>query len=256
MALEAELVRAAEALDGARVVAVSSGAGISKESGVPTFHDAQEGLWARYDPQQLATPQAFRRNPDLVWSWYMYRYDLVSRVKPNAGHYAVAELEGLLPTVVVLTQNIDGLHVEAGSTDVLELHGNIRRHKCFSDCRGSPTLIDLKSITYDKKHAPPCPHCGDKIRPDVVWYGETLPPRSLQRAFKVASDCNVMLVVGTSGIVQPAASLPTRARQVGATVIEINPKESLITPIAGIFLKGPSGEVLPRLVAALRARRG
>lgn len=255
MTLEDEIARAAEIIGEARVVAVSSGAGISKESGVPTFREAQDGLWARYDPEQLATPQAFRRNPDLVWSWYMYRHDLVSRAKPNPGHDALAALEDLVPVIVVLTQNVDGLHAEAGSTDVVELHGNIRRYRCFADCQGNSTLIDLNRITYDHEHAPPCPYCGDMVRPDVVWYGEILPSQALQRAFEVASGCDVMLVVGTSGIVHPAASLPHRARQMGAAVIEVNPVTSLITPIADLFLKGPSGQVLPQLVAALRARQ-
>ncbi len=254
MGLE-ELSRAADVLSRARLVAVASGAGISKESGIPTFREAQTGLWARYDPQQLATPHAFRRNPDLVWSWYMYRRDLVGGAKPNPGHHAVAELEELVPQVVVLTQNIDGYHAQAGSSDIVELHGNIRRYRCFADCRGSPTLIDLDTIDYDGERAPTCPHCGDYIRPDVVWFTETLPPAALQRAFEVAAACDVMLVVGTSGIVKPAASLPAQAKHAGAMVIEINAQPSLITPVADIFLEGPSGEVLPRLVNAVRAQQ-
>lgn len=255
MTLEAEIAEAARLFDGAQLVAVASGAGISKESGVPTFRDAQEGLWARYDPQQLATPEAFRRNPDLVWSWYMYRADLVGAVEPNAGHYAVVELEELFPQVVVLTQNVDGLHIRAGSTDVVELHGSIRRFKCSANCRGDPTIIDLSAIEYTGETAPPCPYCGARVRPDVVWFGEALPPAALERAFEVASRCDVMLVVGTSGIVQPAASLPYRAKQSGAAIVEVNPQPGGITPIADVFLRGPSGRVLPRLVAALRARR-
>jgi NAD-dependent deacetylase len=255
MGLEEHISRAADVLGGARLVAVSSGAGISKESGIPTFREAQTGLWVRYDPQQLATPHAFRRNPDLVWSWYMYRRDLVGSAGPNPGHHAIAELEALVPQVVVLTQNIDGYHAQAGSSDVVELHGNIRRYRCFADCRGSPTLIDLDTIDYDGEHAPTCPHCGDYVRPDVVWFTETLPPAALQRAFEVAAACDVMLVVGTSGIVQPAASLPAQARHAGATVIEVNAQPSLITPVADIFLEGPSGKVLPRLVSAVRAQQ-
>jgi NAD-dependent deacetylase len=255
MGLEEHISRAADALGRARLVAVASGAGISKESGIPTFREAQTGLWARYDPQQLATPHAFRRNPDLVWSWYMYRRDLVGGAEPNPGHHAVAELEELVPQVVVLTQNIDGYHAQAGSSDIIELHGNIRRYRCFADCRGSPTLIDLDTLDHDGEHAPTCPHCGEYVRPDVVWFTETLPPAALQRAFEVAAACDVMLVVGTSGIVQPAASLPAQAKHAGATVIEINAQPSLITPVADIFLEGPSGEVLPRLVNAVRAQQ-
>lgn len=248
--------RAVEALDGARLIAVSSVAGISKESGVPTFRDAQDGLWARYDPEQLATPGAFRRDPDLVWSWYMYRTRLVEQVAPNPGHLAVADLEALVPQVVVLSQNVDGLHARAGSSDIVELHGRLGRYKCADQCRGEPTLIDLSSVEHDTVHAPACPHCGAKVRPDVVWFGEVLPAAALERAYQIAAACDVMLAVGTtSGVVQPAASLPSLARQSGATVIEVNPEPGLVTRTADLFLQGPSGIVLPALVAALRGRR-
>jgi NAD-dependent deacetylase len=228
---------------------------MSKESGIPTFRDALEGLWAKYDPEELATPEAFRRNPDLVWAWYIERSEKLRTVQPHPGHYAIAELEQLVPEVVVLTQNVDGLHLRAGSSDVVELHGNLERFKCAADCRGRPTVIDLSTIPYSKDHAPPCPYCGALVRPDVVWFGEMLPPQAVDRAFEVARRCQVMLVVGTSGVVQPAASLPIEARQAGATVIEVNLAPSFITPAAHIFLQGTAGEVLPRLVAALRARQ-
>ena len=247
--------RAAAILDSARLVTVSSGAGMSKESNIPTFRDPVEGLWAEYDPQQLATPDAFRRDPDLVWSWYSFRRDLIMACQPNPGHYAVVELERLIPQVVVLTQNIDGLHAAAGSTDVVELHGNIRRSKCFANCKGSPTLVDLDTITWDKEHAPLCPHCGAYVRPDVVWFNETLPSDALERAYRLAEQCDVILVVGTSGVVYPAASLPFIAKQNGANVIEVNPVASGITEVADVFLQGPAGEVLPQLVVALRQRQ-
>ncbi|MBN1313094.1 MAG: NAD-dependent deacylase [Anaerolineae bacterium] len=250
-----ELNTAAEAISRARLVAVSSGAGISKESGIPTFREAQTGLWARYDPEQLATPSAFSRNPDLVWAWYMFRRDLVAQSQPNPGHHALVEMEARVSKLVVLTQNVDGLHRIAGSTDVVELHGNLRRFKCSGDCRGSPTIIDLDTIEHDQEHAPACPHCGALIRPDVVWYGEMLPPGALERAFDIAKQCDVMLVVGTSGVVQPAASLPVEARHAGATVIEVNPMPSQIAPVVDIFLQGPAGQVLPLLIDALQAFR-
>jgi NAD-dependent deacetylase len=249
------LERAAEALDRARLVAISSGAGISKESGVPTFRDAQDGLWAKYDPEQLATPTAFMRDPDLVWSWYMYRHSLVQNAVPNPGHYAIAALEELVPEVVVLTQNVDGMHARAGSTDIVELHGRLGRFKCFENCQGVPTYIDMTTIVHDAEHAPPCPHCSSRLRPDVVWFGEALPRDGLERAFEVAQLCDVMLVVGTSGMVQPAASLPQVARNIGATVIEVNPEPSMITPDVHFFLQGKSGEVLPALVAAVQELR-
>ena len=255
MVAEHLFIQAAEALSRASIVAVSSGAGMSKESGIPTFRDALTGLWARYDPQELATPQAFRRNPDLVWSWYWHRRQLLDSVRPNPGHEAIAALEALVPRVVVLTQNVDGLHVVAGSTDVVELHGSLRRYKCFAGCQGSPTAIDLSVLNAGPERAPRCPLCGDYVRPDVVWFGEVLGEGALDRAFDVAASSDVMLVVGTSGVVQPAASLPVVARQAGSTVIEVNPSPSEITPLADIFLQGPAGEVLPALVDTLRAQR-
>lgn len=222
---------------------------------MPTFREAQTGLWAQYDPQRLATPGAFKADPKLVWSWYMFRREMIEAVAPNAGHYALAELESLLPSLVLITQNIDSLHRIAGSTDIIELHGDIRRYKCFDNCQGNPTIIDLDSIEHDKENAPPCPHCGALVRPDVVWFGEMLPAQALERAVQVSQTCDVMLVVGTSGLVQPAASLPAHARTSGATIIEVNPEPSAITRKAHHFLQGPSGEILPRLVAAVAATK-
>lgn len=255
MTLARNILKAAEALNQARYVVVSTGSGISRESGIQTFREAQTGLWGKYDPQELATPQAYYRNPDFVWKWYQYRFGLVARAEPNPGHYAVAELEKLVPRLVVLTQNIDNLHTRAGSTDVVELHGNISRFKCSANCRGDPTVVDLNTIDHDEDHAPHCPHCDALVRPDVVWFGENLPAQAIDRAFAVSAGCDLMLVVGTSGIVQPAASLPVLARRSGAMVIEVNPNPGQITPLAHIFLQGPSGEVLPRLVDAVREMR-
>jgi NAD-dependent deacetylase len=247
-----DLDRAAALFGGARLVAVLTGAGVSKESGVPTFREAQDGLWAKHDPQQLASPAGFRRDPDLVWSWYMYRLDLVSAARPNPGHRAIADLQALFEGVVVLTQNVDGLHHAAGSRDVVELHGSIRRFRCSADCRGRPTPVALESIAYDKHSAPACPHCGERVRPDVVWYGEVLAEQAIGRAVETAARCDVMLVAGTSGVVEPAASLPRLAKANGSRVIEVNVAPGGVTPIADVFLEGPSGEVLPRLVEALR----
>jgi NAD-dependent deacetylase len=255
MAWQTDIEQAADQLRDMTYVAVSSGAGISAESGVPTFREAQTGLWERFDASELATPQAFAENPNLVWAWYRWRYNLIAAVEPNPGHYAVADLEDLFPQVVVLTQNIDGLHTEAGSSDIAELHGNIRRSKCSAACQGEPTLIDLNTLEHDSEHAPTCPHCGAFVRPDVVWFGESLPRRALDRAIEVAGRCDAMLVIGTSGIVQPAASLPVRARQNGALVVEVNPEATEITPVADLHLEGPSGEVLPELVRAIRRQR-
>jgi len=254
MVNQSVLKLAAEEIAQANLLVVLSGAGISKESGVPTFRDAQDGLWSRYDPQELATPAAFRRNPDLVWSWYMYRANLVSSAAPNPGHFALAELETVIPKIVILTQNVDGLHEQARSNDIIELHGRLGRWKCFANCRGTPTVIDLAQIEYDAEHAPKCPYCTDRLRPDVVWFGEQLPTNALDRALEVAQQCDVMLVVGTSGVVEPAASLPQIARSAEAKVIEVNPEPSMITADANFFLQGKSGEILPALVEAVRAQ--
>ncbi len=246
--------QAARLLSASRRLVVLTGAGVSKESGVPTFRDALDGLWARYDPQELATPQAFQRNPKLVWDWYTYRRSLVKAAQPNPGHYALAELEDLLPQVVIVTQNVDDLHQRAGSSDIVALHGALMRNRCFRNCQGAPTLIDLDALEdYDPDAGPPaCPYCGGWVRPDVVWFNETLPPEALKRAMALSEQADVMLVVGTSGVVQPAASLPFMARSAGARVIEVNPSPGGITPIADVWLGGPSGEILPQLVSAVR----
>lgn len=246
--------RAAQALHAARLVAVLTGAGISKESGIPTFRDAMDGLWAKFDPMQLATPHAFQANPKLVWDWYEHRRHMVKDVQPNLGHYALVELEQLVPQVVILTQNVDGLHYKAGSTDVLALHGDITQHKCFNNCRGNPTLINVDNLAFDAEHGPPaCPYCGAYVRPNVVWFTELLPPQAIDRAIETAEQCSVMLVVGTSGLVQPAAQLPYYAKQHGAVIIDVNPMQDEISALADIYLQGPAGQVLPQIVQATRA---
>lgn len=225
-------------------VVVSTGAGISAESGVPTFRDAQTGLWARYDPQELATPQAFRRNPRLVWEWYAWRRELVSAVAPNPGHISLAQIEQRVPHFTLITQNIDGLHQKAGSVNVLELHGNLSRVKCFDEER----LVDAWAETEELP--PRCPHCNGLLRPDVVWFGEMLPLDALQGAIKAARAADVFLSVGTSGVVQPAASLPIEARGRGAVVVEINPNETPLSEIMDYNLRGPAGIILPALYEA------
>jgi NAD-dependent deacetylase len=250
-----KILKAVEHLHKAESLVVLTGAGVSKESGVPTFRDAMDGLWSSYDPQKLATPAAFKANPKLVWDWYEYRRQMLQSVQPNPGHYAIAELEDLLPEVVVVTQNIDGLHTGAGSTDVIELHGNITQHKCFDNCQGNPTLIDIAALTWDRTAGPPtCPLCGSAfVRPNVVWFTESLPTQSLNRAIALCQDADVMLIVGTSGAVQPAASLPYHAKRWNdAYLIDVNPLADEITPIADLHLDGPSGEVLPMLIRAMR----
>lgn len=227
---------------------------MSRESGVPTFRDALDGLWAKYDPTQLATPQAFMRNPKLVWDWYQYRRELVNEAKPNAGHHALVELENLLPQVIIITQNVDGYHFQVGSTDVISLHGDIQRNKCFDDCQGDPTYIDIAGLEWDQEAGPPkCPYCNKAfVRPDVVWFGEMLPTHELTRTQEVTSTTDVMLVIGTSGMVEPAASLPFYAASLGATVLEINPQPSRISQVAHLRLTGGAAEMLPQVIERVR----
>jgi NAD-dependent deacetylase len=247
------LHRVANLIQSAKRVVILTGAGVSKESVVPTFRDAMDGLWAQYDPQQLATPQAFRSNPKLVWDWYEWRRGLVRKVKPNPGHVALAQLEAQHEgDLLTVTQNVDDLHELAGSHKIVHLHGNIARNKCFNNCQGDPTVIDVETLLTNGT-PPRCPHCGAYVRPDVVWFGESLPSHAINQAFEACQDCDVMLVVGTSGLVSPAAQLPSVAAQHGAAIIEINPDSTPITPIAVAKLSGYSGVVLPQLIAAMGA---
>ncbi|CAN5578786.1 NAD-dependent deacylase [soil metagenome] len=240
MEIPAQLV---ENLRGAQSVVSLTGSGISAESGVSTFRDAQTGLWAQYDPQQLATPEAFMRDPELVWQWYEWRRKLVGEAEPNPGHYALAELEQKVPRFALATQNVDGLHWRAGSNSVLELHGNILRTICSAE---------RVEVEPSGGEVPPvCTNCGSPLRPDVVWFGEMLPAGVMEAASEAARNCDVFLSVGTSSLVYPAASLPYEAISAGATVVEINPEETPLTDRAEYVLAGKAGEVLPSLVAAL-----
>jgi NAD-dependent deacetylase len=246
------LERTSNLIQTCKQLTVLTGAGVSKESGVPTFRDALDGLWARFDPSQLATVHAFRNDPKLVWDFYEYRREIMRPAKPNPGHIALAELERRYPHLHIITQNVDDLHERAGSKNIIRLHGNIAANKCFYDCKGSPTLVDVSKLKWDHESGPPpCPHCGRWVRPDVVWFGEMLPLDALRQATAILSRTDVMLVIGTSGMVSPAADMPLTAKRGGATVIEINPEATAITPLADIKLDAPSGEVLPRIVEGL-----
>jgi NAD-dependent deacetylase len=244
-----ELITAAGWIAASRNLVVSTGAGVSRESGIPTFREAGLGFWEKYDPQQLATVQGFLEDPKLVWDWYAYRRKTVAQSSPNPGHYALAELEKLLPGMVLITQNIDSLHVRAGSCNVVELHGNISRVRCFNGCL---TFENWKDEDSAGETPPRCSKCGSYLRPDVVWFGEALPDEGIHRAFRAAESCDLMLVVGTSGVVQPAASLPSTARYRGARIVEVNPEESEITSLADIVLRGKSGDILPLLLPLVR----
>ncbi len=237
-----------EQLRAARHVVVLSGAGTSAESGVPTFREAQTGLWSQYDPHQLATPQAFQRNPQLVWNWYAWRRELVSQARPNPGHFALVEMAKYTPRLTLITQNVDGLHQQAGSEDVIELHGNIKRSKCF-DCSRQ-----VENVVETAVSLPRCPHCNGLLRPDVVWFGESLPAAAISRAFAVAQACDLFFSVGTSALVQPAASLPVEALQNNIPTVEINPRTTPLTSYMTYVLAKPSGQALPALVEAVWLR--
>lgn len=229
----------------AQSIAVLTGAGMSAESGVPTFRDALTGLWAKYDPQELATPQAFQRDPQLVWDWYKWRLDIVRHAQPNAGHYALATMARRVPHVVVITQNVDGLHELAGSTDVIELHGNLYRARCTAN---DEIIREWDTTSTGLPH---CPNCGALLRPDIVWFGEALPPEALSRARRAARSANVFLTVGTSGLVYPAAGLPLEAAESGAVTVQINPERTQLSGSMRFDLRGRAGEVLPELVIAV-----
>ena len=219
-------------------VAVLTGAGVSAESGVPTFR-GEGGLWRNFRSEQLATPEAFRRDPALVWEWYNWRRGLIGGCAPNAAHEMLAQMEAAIPDFTLITQNVDGLHQLAGSRNVLELHGNIWRTRCTG----------CGQLTKDRRmplpELPPrCPECGALLRPDVVWFGESLPLEVLERAWAAAADCRLMLVVGTSAVVQPAASLPLVAQRNGARLVEVNPAETPLSVHAHEILRGPAAEVL------------
>lgn len=239
--------RLVEELRNARHVTVLTGSGISAESGVPTFREAHTGLWERYDPQQLATPEAFLRNPKLVWEWYSWRRRLVGEAEPNPGHRALAELERLISFFTLITQNVDGLHERAGSRNVTELHGNITRTICSAE---------RVAVEPEETGELPlvCPNCGAPLRPDVVWFGEMLPAGTMETASEAARGCEVFLSIGTSGLVYPAASLPHEALAGGATVVEVNPEPTPLTSHVAYALQGRAGKVLPALVEALRGQ--
>ncbi|MGQ9908875.1 MAG: SIR2 family NAD-dependent protein deacylase [Candidatus Flexifilum sp.] len=245
---------AAERLAAAQRIVILTGAGVSQESGVPTFRDALTGLWAQYDPTRLATPQAFRANPRLVWNFYQYRRRLMSPAQPNAGHLALARLEELRPHVTLITQNVDDLHERAGSRAIIRLHGSIWRSRCSAECGWSAPVQRADLDGEADEAVPLCPACGAYQRPDVVWFNEALPRTALDRAAAVSETCEVLLIVGTSGLVMPAAALPEVARSAGAFVIDLNPEASVFSRSADLWLAGTAAQVLPRIIAELERR--
>jgi NAD-dependent deacetylase len=225
-------------------VTVLTGAGISAESGVPTFRGA-DGLWRRYRAVDLATPEAFERDPALVWEFYNWRRELLAPLRPNPAHLALLEMEQRLPRLTLITQNIDGLHQAAGSRDVVELHGNIWWVRC-TQCR---------QVSKDRRvplpKLPTCEACGGLLRPHVVWFGETLDANIVEKAYDAVEHCQVMLVIGTSALVQPAASMGLHARRSGAFVAEINLEPTPNSELSDMTVLGKAGVILPRLAATL-----
>jgi NAD-dependent deacetylase len=225
----------------ARSIVVMTGAGISAESGVPTFR-GPGGLWKNFKPEELATPEAFERDPRLVWEWYDWRRGLIAAAKPNLGHYALVTLEKRVPEFALVTQNVDGLHALAGSRRVLEVHGNIWRTRCLS-CRET-----REQRESPLPRIPPRCRCEGLLRPDVVWFGEPLPLDVVKAATKAIETCDLMLVVGTSGVVQPAASFGDRALARGVPMVEVNPEATPLSAGCAHVLRGPAAEILPQLI--------
>lgn len=242
--VQEQIKKAREQLRKAQHITVLSGAGISAESGVPTFR-GPDGLWENHNPQELATPQAFARDPELVWRWYNWRRELIAGCAPNPAHLALAELERTGAGLTIITQNVDGLHGLAGSQNLIEIHGSIWR-LCCTGCKS-----EREDHTVPLPVPPLCPQCGGLLRPAVVWFGEQLEEADLQAAWDAAQSCQVMLVVGTSALVQPAASLALVARRAGAFCMEINPQATSHSPHMDLGIRARAGEVVPALVEGL-----
>ncbi|MEJ5286825.1 MAG: NAD-dependent protein deacetylase of SIR2 family [Candidatus Kapaibacterium sp.] len=242
--------RLIDILEKANYVAVLTGAGVSAESGIKTFRDP-DGLWAKFNPMELASIDGFMSNPQRVWEWYQYRREVVNKAQPNAGHYALVEFEKLFPQFTLITQNVDRLHQRAGSTNVIELHGNIIDNHCFNCKEPYYGETDLP-----EGQIPRCPKCGGLIRPSVVWFGEMLPPDAIQQAEEAAMDCDVFFSIGTSAEVYPAASLPYIAKRSGAVLVEVNPNPTSLSSFADFKISTTSAVGLPKIVEMLKKRKG
>jgi|SRR5271169_2238101 len=239
------------ALRAASRVVVFTGAGVSAESGIPTFRDKQTGLWENFDAAELATPHAFERDPAFVWGWYEWRRGLILKTRPNSGHLAIAAIQTRVPHFTLITQNVDDLHERAGSHDVIHLHGELSKPYC-AGCRqhySHPKTIPDMPATGGRVQPPVCGACGAKIRPGVVWFGEPLPQAPWNAARDAAKHCDFFLCCGTSALVQPAASLADIAMDAGATTLQVNPNPTDLDSSVTFAIRGPSGVVLPQLVA-------
>jgi len=239
------------ALQGAQKIVVLTGSGVSAESGIPTFRDALTGLWQHFDAEMLATAEAFQRDPALVWGWYEWRRMMVLSAQPNAAHMAIAELARRVPQLSLFTQNVDNLHERAGSVDVQHLHGSLHCPRCF-DCGHPFSLPDgiPDEPEGGRRLSPPkCQECGGMVRPGVVWFNELLPANIVDGAFESSNSCDLLIVVGTSGVVYPVAQLPEIARRAGRKVIQINPARSELDRVCTWNVKGRAGELLPAMIS-------
>jgi NAD-dependent deacetylase len=237
----ASIAEAALRLRAARRVVVLTGAGISAESGVPTFR-GPGGLWRHYRPEDLATPEAFARDPHLVWEWYAWRREIIAPLRPNAAHVSLVALESRTPQFLLATQNVDGLHAVAGSRRIVELHGTLWQLRCTS------CAYAREDRSVPLAEVPPRCDCGALLRPGVVWFGEALSEEAVATAFEAARAADAVLVVGTSSLVYPAAALPQVARAAGAFVIEVNPEATPLTPLADVSLRGTAATLVPAIV--------
>lgn len=246
--------KAAQAIHNANRITVFSGAGISKESGISTYREPQEGEWAKHDPMLLATNLGFMLNPKLVWKWNMNRYDKMLNSQPNPAHFAVTNLQTIKPSLNVVTQNIDDLHERANTQNIIHLHGSMLEFKCSGDCKGNPTLIDLKDFNYvyhEDDFPPKCPYCNSKfVRPNIVWFGEALPVPAVIASREIIAQTDVLLVVGLSGAITYGA--PNIVKENGGIIVEVNPLRSQITDLADIWIEAPAGKVLPEIIKAIR----
>ncbi len=233
-----------EKLKQAKSLAVLTGAGISAESGVPTFR-GKDGLWKQYRAEELATPQAFAANPKLVWEWYDWRRSIIYPLSPNAAHTTIAKLEKYYDNFTVITQNVDGLHQKAGSKNIIELHGNIWKIQCIAE--GYVT----ENYEVPLKEIPPKCKCSALFRPYIVWFGESLHPYTFENAINIIKLSEILLVIGTSAIVQPAASIPIIAKEANKIVVEINIEDTPLTPIVDLSIKGKAAEIIPSLFSFL-----
>ena len=239
-------------LKAAKDVVIFTGAGVSAESGIPTFRDALTGLWERFDAQDLATPGAFRKDKELVWGWYEWRRMQVLKAHPNPAHLAIAELSQHVPKLTVITQNVDDLHERAGSRNVVHLHGSLHQPRCFAcgHAHVFPLEVPQEPEGGRRLKPPVCCRCGGYVRPGVVWFDEDLPQRELHAANAHAKGCDLFFSVGTSGMVSPAAQIPMLAKQAGAKLVQINPTATQLDAVCTWSLHGAAGEFLPQLLQA------